>query len=141
MGQIVQRAAQTVRSGFGDLIAASADQKNRRMGLTRRVAGGIGVQALNAMGKPVFDQKIQGTIGDRRLIAESILSQPFQHLIGAHGPVTFQQDFQRAAAHGGQADAVGGGLTLGRFHDGAGAGRMIVIVERIGTGQIGQMLG
>ena len=66
-------------------------------------------------------------------MAKAFGSQAFQHVISAHSAVRFQQDLQRAAAHGGQALPAFGQLRLGQGQQVIGAAGVIVR----GKGQIG----
>jgi zinc transport system substrate-binding protein len=83
------------------------------MRLARMHAGGKGIQAVDAVRQPLFHKEIQRAVGDRGLVAKAIGGQPLQHVIGTKGAVILQQDFQHAAAHGGQSRAVGRGHRIG----------------------------
>ena len=76
------------------------------MRLARMHAGGKGIQAADAVGQPCLDQKIQCAIGDGGLVAETFGGKALQHVIGAQRAVFLQQDFQHAAADGGQPRAL-----------------------------------
>lgn len=86
------------------------------MRLARMHAGGKGVQAANAVGKPLLFKKIQRAIGNRGLVAKTFGGKTGQHIIGPQGTMGLQQYLKRAAAHRGQAQAT--------FRD-----------HRLGTGQ------
>gem|GEM_PF-3463 len=68
--------------------------------------GGKGVQPLQSMRQTMLDQKLQRAIGHRRLAAKAFGGKTVKNLIGAHGTVAFQQDFQRTTPHRGQAGAL-----------------------------------
>ena len=96
------------------------------MVMARMQAGRKGVQPLQAMRQPVFDQKLQRAIGDGRLAAEAFGRKAVQHLIGAHGAMRFQQDLQRPLPDRGQAGAIRGQPVTGLVKHADFAGPMIV---------------
>ena len=99
------------------------------MGVLRMGAGGKGVQASDAVGKPVFDKEIEGTIGDGRLLSEPVLRQPVQNVVSAEGPVFRQQDFQGPPPHRCEPGACLGADFLGLFQSGLGAGTVVMGLE------------
>lgn len=104
------------------------------MGLAGVHAGGEGVQAADAMGKPLFFKEVQRAIGDGGLIAEAFGGKAGQHVIGPHRPMRLKQYLKRAAAHGGQTQAARGDQSLG-----AGKGIMgAMCVVMLGKGEIGR---
>ncbi len=78
--------------------------------------GDKGVQPLDPVGKPLRNEKRQRAVGHRRLGAQSLAVQPRQHVIGTHGRMGLEQDFQHAAAHRGE-------LHLARRAGGIGGGK------------------
>ncbi len=82
------------------------------MGLARMHAGGKGIQAANTMRKPLFLQKIQGAIGNGRLIAKALGGQPGQHIIGPQSPMLLQQNLQNPTTHRGQPQPLFGHQSL-----------------------------
>ena len=76
------------------------------MVVARMQAGRKGVQPLQPVRQTVFHQEFQRAIGHGRLAAKAFGGQTVQHLVCAHGPVRFQQDFQGAPPHRGQPGTV-----------------------------------
>lgn len=95
-------------------------------------ACGEGVQPADAVGEPLLDQEFQRPIRDRRLVSETVLGQPLENVIGPHGAMRLQQDFQRPAPDRGQSGAPLGAEGIGPCENFAGAVRMIVALERQG---------
>lgn len=62
-----QPALLKFRLCFGHGFASPADQKGRDMVLLGMGAGGVGVYPFDPVRKPVLDQEIQGTVGNRWL--------------------------------------------------------------------------
>lgn len=75
------------------------------MGFAGMHTGGKGVEAADAVGKPLFFEEFEGAVGDGGLVAETFGGEAFQDIIGAHRAVAFGENLQRALADGGQADA------------------------------------
>ena len=65
---------------FGHGLAETANHEGRRVIFARMAAGDKRIQTLDFMNKPVFCQKVEGTIGDWWLRAESGLSQQIEHV-------------------------------------------------------------
>lgn len=99
------------------------------MGVLRMGAGGKGVQASDAVGKPMFDKEIEGTIGDGRLLSEPVLRQPVQNVVGAEGPVFREQYFQGPSPHWCKPGACLGADSLGLFQGGLGTSAMVMCME------------
>lgn len=99
------------------------------MHLTRMHAGGKGVQAADAVGKPLFLKEFKGAVGNRGLVAEALGGQTLQHVIGPHGTMRLGQYLQHAATYGGKAQTPFGGQRLGLCKQVSGAMRMIMLVE------------
>ena len=99
------------------------------MGVLRMGASGKGVQPSDAVGKPMFDKEIEGTIGDGRLLSEPVLRQPVQNVVGAEGPVFRQQDFQGPTPHRCEPGARFGADSLGLFQSCLGAGVVVMGME------------
>jgi hypothetical protein len=72
----LQRLAGGLRLGLGDGVAGAADQEGGGVVFAGMDAGGKGVQALDAVGKPLFHKELQRAIGDRGLVAEPVGGQP-----------------------------------------------------------------
>lgn len=102
-------------------------------------AGGKGVQPLQTMRQPMFHQKFQGAIGHWRLATESLGGQAVQNLIGAHGPVRFQQDFQGPPPDRGQPCAVLGQTVASLVKRACFAGLMVVRGK--GGGRMNSVIG
>ena len=81
--------------------------------LTWMQACGKGIQPLKPMGKSMFDQKIQRTIGNGGLSPEAFFRKSIKHLIGAHGAMRLKQDFQRSTPDRGQPRALSGHARFG----------------------------
>lgn len=103
------------------------------MRLAHMGAGGKGVQALDAVGKTLIDQKLQRAIGDGGLVAEPLGGKAGQHVIGPQRAVFFQQYLQHPLAHRGQPRAGGQSDRLGPRQGIAGAKVMVMRSK----GQIG----
>lgn len=99
-------------------------------------AGGKSVQPLQPVRQPVFDQKFQRAIGDRRLAAEPFGRKAVQNLVSAHRTVRFQQDFKCAAAHRCHAPAVFG-KPVRRLVHGAGFAGAVIVGDEGGNGPVG----
>lgn len=99
------------------------------MGFAGVHAGGEGIQPADAVGKTQVHQEIQRPIGDRGLIAKTFSGKTLQHVIGAHGLVRFQQDFQRAPPDRGQPRPLGGGQRLGPCQHIGGATAVVMAPE------------
>ncbi len=90
-----------------------------------------GIEPADAMGEAVLDQEIQRAIGNRRLCAEALGRKPIQHIIRAQRAMLFKKDFQHAAAHRRQAQALFGNAAV-RFGQHTGfAARMVMIVKDV----------
>ncbi len=100
--------------------------------VTRMQAGGKGIQPLQAMRQPVLDQKFKRAIGHGRLTAKAFVGQPAQNLIRAHGPVRFQQNFQRPSTHGRQTRAIRLKPRFGLIKGARGAGVVVMRGKGIG---------
>jgi zinc transport system substrate-binding protein len=137
-GGLVQGGTDRGGGGFRHQMTGGADQEGGGVRLARVHAGGKGVQAVDAVNKPLFDKEIQCAVGDGGLVAETISSQALQHVICPKGAVMFQQNLQHAAADGGEAHAFGGGQGIGAGQHITGAMRVIVQREgKIGRGTCG----
>ena len=62
-------------------------------------ASGKSIQPFDPVGKPMFYQKVQRTVGNGRLRTKTIIGQSLKDIIGAKGPVFLKKDFQRSAPH------------------------------------------
>ena len=72
------------------------------MRLARVAAGGEGVEPADPVGKPLVGQEFERPVGDRRLVAETLLGQPVEHFVGAHRAVMLEQQCEHAPAHRGE---------------------------------------
>ena len=100
------------------------------MRLARMHTSRKGVQPADAVRKPLFLQKFQRTVGDRRLVAIALGRQPFQHVIGPERPMRLQQDLQGPPPHRRQAMPAGRHLRLGPRHHIARTARMVMRGKR-----------
>lgn len=99
------------------------------MACTGMRAGDEGVEPLDLVDEPVHHQEIQCTVSHRRLRAEAGIAQPVQQFVCAQGPMFTQKDLKRRAAHGGEAQPLGGAMRLGRGDGGFDTRMVIVLVE------------
>ena len=83
------------------------------MGAARIGAGHIGVQPLDLMHKSVGHEEIECPVGDRRLRPAPLFLQPIENLIGAHGPMFFEQHLEHALSDLRQAQTVFGAVACG----------------------------
>lgn len=91
---------------------------------------GEGIETLDPMREPVFDEEIERAIGDRRLPTKAVGTKPVKHIVGAERLVRFEQDFKNAASDGRKAQATFPAHGLGMADDGAHAAIMIMHAER-----------
>lgn len=94
-------------------------------------ACGKGVQTLKPMGKSIFDQEIQRTIGNGRLPPETFFRKPVKHLVRPHGAMRLEQDFQGSTPDRGQPRA------LSR-HAGFGGGQCVGLARCVIMGRKGR---
>ncbi len=104
------------RRGLGHRAAFAADHEGRIVIRAGTGTGDKGVQPLDPVGKPLRNEKRQRAVGHRRLGAHPLAVKPRQHVIGTHGRMGLEQDFQHAAAHRGE-------LHLARHAGGIGGGK------------------
>lgn len=104
------------------------------MRLARVHAGGKGVQPPDAVGKAKVHQKLQRAIGNRGLVAKAFGGKALQHVISAHGPVLFQQDFKHPPPDRGEPRPRSGSQSLGPVQ---GIGRATGVVMA-GKGKVGR---
>ena len=95
------------------------------------------VEAFDLVGEAVGDEEFERPVGDRRLRAEPGLAQPVEHLVGPERPVFLQQDFQRLAPDGREAQPVLGAMRLRRGEGRVDAARMVMGLEPDGAGERG----
>lgn len=107
------------------------------MGLARMHAGGESVEPADPMREPLLDEEVERTIGHGRLVSETLLRQPLQHLVGAERPVFFEEDLERAPAHRRQASPGRGRGLLGMGEDRGRTTAVIVRRECRGASGIG----
>jgi len=88
---------------------------------------GEGIEPPDTVRKPLIHKKVQGAIGDRRLAAEPLGAELFQHVIGPERTMRLQQDFQHAPAHRRQPRAGRAGAGLGCRQDRRDIGRSAMI--------------
>jgi hypothetical protein len=89
-------------------------------------AGHEGVQATDAVREPLLDQKVEGAIGDRWLVAVAVLGETIQNFVGAKRPVGLEQDLESAATDRREARAARFGECVGLREEIMGATIMIV---------------
>ncbi len=69
-------------------------------------AGDKGIQALDPVRESVGRKEVERTIRHRRLCREAIFAKYFQNVVGTHGAMPLQEDFEDALARGRQLQAV-----------------------------------
>lgn len=105
-GGVLKRARIGQGDGFDHAAALRADQESGQVILAGTGAGDEGIEPLDPVHEPVHDEEIERPVGSGRLCAESFGLEPFQYVIGAHGPVFLKQYLQRPAAHRGKTQAL-----------------------------------
>ncbi len=95
----------------------------------RLMAGDEGAEAGNPVREAMLDEEIERAIGDGRLGGMAFGAQAFEHIIGPKGGVGFEEDFEHAAAGGGQAQTPLGADRIGLRQRAVAALRMVVTLE------------
>lgn len=132
-GDASQQASEFCRFGLGRGAAVFAEQEHqRRFGAGRGVtmlinAGKKGVAALNAMGKAVGDQEIQGTVDRDRAGAARLPGNAIHDLVGRDRRVTLQHRLQDLPSLLGEAQPLVAAAFLGARNGPAAADLMIMV--------------
>ena len=79
-------------------------------------AGDECVQLFDLVGKPVIDKKVERTVRDRRLGAETRIAQSIEHFVGADGAMFLKQDLQGLAPYRRKAQAFLGASFFSGFY-------------------------
>ena len=117
---------------LGDLAATPAQEEGGVVRLVGHGAADEGVQAVDAMDEAVAHQKIQGAVDGRRSDAVALGAEGGQNVVGADRPMADPDDFEDAAADGGQA-----GMGIGADALGAGQGIRDAVTVVVADGGLG----
>ncbi len=75
----------------------------------------------------MLDKEFERAVGHGRLVAKAFGGQPLQHVIGAHRPMRFQQDLERATPDRRHPDTVFAHKAIRAGHHVARATGMIML--------------
>ena len=79
-------------------VAATADQKRRRVGLLAEATRHVSVQTLDPMRKSLAGKEIQGAVNGRRLGGRPVFAKLRDQVVSLHRPPGSEQQFKHTAA-------------------------------------------
>ncbi len=106
--------AQIIIATFIDGAAYLANHKIAIGVAVGVIAASERIKAIDAVDKPKFEQKIQGTIDGGRFDFRVMLAHFFEQIIGFHGAVTLPNKAKNLFSIGGQANMMGAACLVRR---------------------------
>lgn len=119
--------------GLGHRVALATNEEGRGVILSRMGAGDKSVEAFDFMRKPMAHEKIQRAVDHGGLRSQPLGAQDVEDFIGTHGTVFAEQDFQHAAADGGELQLV---LRAMRLDGAEGIAHAALVIVRFESDRI-----